>query len=62
MNFLWQTFETRRNLLKSLVKHDSITHSEGERTFPYFLKEQYLKLDYFKNNNEQVILQPTGDG
>ncbi|GGI43456.1 M20/M25/M40 family metallo-hydrolase [Mammaliicoccus stepanovicii] len=62
MTLLWQTAEEKENLLKSLVKHDSITHSEGEKTFPYFLKEQYLKLNYFKQNEEQVMLQPTGDG
>ncbi len=62
MNFLWQTFEDRKNLLKNLVQHDSITHSEGEKSFPYFLKKQYLKLDYFKKYSDQVILHPTGDG
>ncbi|UXV31493.1 M20/M25/M40 family metallo-hydrolase [Mammaliicoccus sciuri] len=62
MDLLWQTFEDRSDLLKSLVRHQSITHSEGEKTFPYFLREQYLKLDYFKRNAHQVMLQPTGDG
>lgn len=62
MRLLWQTSKDKENLLKDLVKHDSITHSEGEKSFPYFLKDQYLKLDYFKSKTEQVILQPTGDG
>lgn len=36
MNLLWQTSKERENLLKKLVSHASITHSEGEKTFPYF--------------------------
>lgn len=55
MDLLWQTFEDRSHLLKSLVRHQSITHSEGEKTFPYFLRDQYLRLDYFKRNAHQVI-------
>ncbi|MEB8093186.1 M20/M25/M40 family metallo-hydrolase [Mammaliicoccus lentus] len=62
MNLLWQTSKEREKLLKKLVSHASITHSEGEKTFPYFLMNEYLKLDYFKSREDQIILQPTGDG
>lgn len=46
MDLLWQTFENRSDLLKSLVRHQSITHSEGEKTFPYFLRS-ILKVRLF---------------
>ncbi len=59
---IWQTAAAREQLLKQLVNHNSITLSEGERTFPYLVEELLKKLDYFNNRDEQVILAPTGDG
>ncbi|UTH13905.1 M20/M25/M40 family metallo-hydrolase [Macrococcus equipercicus] len=62
MGYLWQTAADREALLKQIVKHDSITLSEGEKTFPYLVKALLQQLDYFKQHEEQVILAPTGDG
>lgn len=36
MNLLWQTSKEREKLLKKLVSHASITHSEGEKHFLIF--------------------------
>ncbi|TDM12730.1 M20/M25/M40 family metallo-hydrolase [Macrococcus lamae] len=62
MEYLWQKPADREALLKQLVKHHSITRSEGEKSFPHLVKDLLLQLDYFKQNNNQIILSPTGDG
>lgn len=62
MHTLWQTAEDRLALLKKLVRHDSITHSEGEKTFPKFLKNELMQLNYFKTHTTQIMLQETEDG
>ncbi|WP_086428056.1 M20/M25/M40 family metallo-hydrolase [Staphylococcus cornubiensis] len=58
----WQTAAGRAKLLKQLVAHSSVTHSEGEQSFPYLVKEKLLSLDYFKSHPEQIHLVPTQEG
>lgn len=58
----WQTAAGRALLLKQLVAHQSVTHSEGEQSFPYLVKDQLMSLDYFKAHPEQIHLVPTDDG
>lgn len=58
---LWQTERDRVNLLKKLVKHDSVTYSEGERQFPDLVKTELLKTDYFKSNEENIYFAYTTD-
>ena len=41
---LWQTSKDREKLLKQFVSHDSVTHSDGEKTFVNLVQktlEQY---------------------
>ncbi|UTH03206.1 M20/M25/M40 family metallo-hydrolase [Macrococcoides canis] len=61
MTTLWQTPQDRIELLKVLVKNDSVTGSEGEQLFPYFLKQQLEQLDYFRNNESHIHLVETTD-
>src|SRR5699024_6332572 len=44
-----------------LVKHDSVTYSEGERQFPDLVKTELLKTDYFKSNEENIYFAYTTD-
>ena len=62
MNKKWQTASDREILLKQLVAHSSVTHSTGEREFPYMIREELLTLDYFKTHPEHVKLIATNDG
>ena len=59
---LWQTERDRVNLLKKLVKHDSVTYSEGEKQFPDLVKTELLKTNYFKSNEENIYFAYTTDG
>ncbi|PHK49568.1 M20/M25/M40 family metallo-hydrolase [Staphylococcus edaphicus] len=59
---LWQTYEDRLTLLKQLVNHQSITNTEGELSFPDFLKQLLLQLSYFEKNKSHIILETTEDG
>ncbi|WBF52150.1 M20/M25/M40 family metallo-hydrolase [Macrococcoides canis] len=61
MNMLWQTPQDRIELLKRLVKNDSVTGSEGEQHFPFFLKQQLEQLDYFKDTESHIQLVETAD-
>lgn len=61
MKQMWQTAEAREQLLNELVKHQSISLSEGEKTFPYMVKEKLESLPYFQQH-EHVQLVETGDG
>lgn len=61
MNTLWQTPQDRIELLKRLVKNDSVTNSEGEQRFPFFLKQQLEQLDYFKETESHIQLVQTSD-
>ncbi len=58
---LWQTYEDRLNLLKSLVKHETVTSTQGEITFPNFVKNLLLKLEYFQQHQSQILLEATED-
>ncbi|MGW7854907.1 M20/M25/M40 family metallo-hydrolase [Staphylococcus xylosus] len=58
---LWQTYEDRLNLLKSLVKHETVTNTQGEITFPDFVKNLLLKLEYFQQHQSQILLEATED-
>ena len=58
---IWQTEKDRINLLKKLVKHNSVTYSEGERQFPDLVKNELLKTDYFKSNEENIHFAYTTD-
>ncbi len=62
MMSLWQNAEAREALLKQIVQFDSVTLSEGEKQFPFFIQQMLMELPYFKERKEQVILAPTGDG
>ncbi|TDM02264.1 M20/M25/M40 family metallo-hydrolase [Macrococcus carouselicus] len=62
MEGLWQSAEAREALLKDIVKFDSVTLSQGEKAFPYFIQQMLLELPYFKEHREQLVLAPTGDG
>ena len=59
---LWQTPEQRAALLKRIVGHPSVTLSQGERDFPYFLQGELKQLAYFESHPEHIVLTPTGDG
>ena len=61
MNGLWQTEDSRVELLKTLVKHDSITHSTGEKSFPDLVKSELLKLDYFNTHSDHIYFAHTED-
>ncbi|MCE4971180.1 M20/M25/M40 family metallo-hydrolase [Staphylococcus chromogenes] len=61
MMMKWQTAADRETLLKQLVAHSSVTHSTGEKGFPYMIQEELLTLDYFKARPEQVKLVATND-
>ncbi|ARJ50537.1 M20/M25/M40 family metallo-hydrolase [Staphylococcus lutrae] len=61
MNTQWQTPTERATLLKSLVAHESITHSKGEQTFPYFIKETLMSLKYFQHHPDHIRLVSTDD-
>ncbi|NQD99314.1 arginine utilization protein RocB, partial [Staphylococcus xylosus] len=58
---LWQTYEDRLKLLKNLVKHETVTNTQGEIAFPNFVKNLLLKLDYFQQHQSQVLLEVTED-
>lgn len=57
----WQTPQAREQLLRKLVQHHSISLTEGEKTFPFMVKEMLENNEHFKNNSN-IELVPTGDG
>ncbi|KIX91772.1 arginine utilization protein RocB [Staphylococcus microti] len=61
MHTLWQTPESRAALLKQLVAHDSVTHSQGEQTFPTMIRDLLMQLPYFQQHPEYITLTPTDD-
>ncbi|MCE4955695.1 M20/M25/M40 family metallo-hydrolase [Macrococcoides caseolyticum] len=61
MGLLWQTPEDRLALLKDLVKQDSITNSNGEVNFPFYIKETLKQLDYFNMFDSHIQLIETND-
>ncbi|UEX90459.1 M20/M25/M40 family metallo-hydrolase [Staphylococcus ratti] len=61
MNMKWQTASDREALLKQLVAHSSVTHSAGERTFPYMIRNKLMTIDYFKQHPGHVQLVATND-
>lgn len=58
---LWQTYEDRLILLKRLVNHQTVTNTEGELTFPSFIKQLLLQIPYFEKNQSQILLETTED-
>lgn len=61
MRLLWQTPEDRIALLKDLVKHASITNTEGETNFPFYFKQTLKQLDYFKEYDSHIKFIETND-
>ncbi|QLK86741.1 M20/M25/M40 family metallo-hydrolase [Staphylococcus sp. 17KM0847] len=61
MTAQWQTPEHREALLKKLVAHSSVTHSSGEKYFPYLIQEELSQLPYFQQHPEYLSLVPTDD-
>ncbi|WP_312039456.1 M20/M25/M40 family metallo-hydrolase [Macrococcoides bohemicum] len=61
MRLLWQTPADRIALLKDLVRHDSITNTEGEINFPFYIKQTLKQLDYFKQHDSHIKLIETYD-
>lgn len=61
MRLLWQTPEDRLVLLKDLVKHDSITNTDGEVNFPFYIKQTLKQLDYFNQHESHIQFIETSD-
>ncbi|WP_414043572.1 M20/M25/M40 family metallo-hydrolase [Macrococcus sp. EM39E] len=61
MRLLWQTPEDRLSLLKDLVKHDSITNTDGEVNFPFYIKQTLKQLDYFSEHESHIKFIETSD-
>ncbi|MBH9581009.1 M20/M25/M40 family metallo-hydrolase [Staphylococcus felis] len=57
----WQSKLSRETLLKQLVAHSSVTHSSGERQFPYMIQDELMTLNYYKQHPELIHLVPTKD-
>ncbi|REH98602.1 arginine utilization protein RocB, partial [Staphylococcus felis] len=55
----WQSKLSRETLLKQLVAHSSVTHSSGERQFPYMIQDELMTLNYYKQHPELIHLVPT---
>ncbi|ADI00402.1 M20/M25/M40 family metallo-hydrolase [Salisediminibacterium selenitireducens] len=55
-------FQDLEALIGELVSWDSITHTRGERDFPYRLQEKLLSLPCFQRNPERVRLHDGPDG
>src|SRR5699024_1947989 len=58
---LWQSYQSRLDLFKRLVNHQSITNTEGELTFPSFIKQLLLQLTYFQEYKNNIQLTKTED-
>lgn len=58
---LWQSYEDRATLLNRLVKHQTVTNTEGELTFPSFIKQLLLQLTYFQTNKSHIQMVQTED-
>ncbi len=56
----WNTEEQLEDLLCQLVSWDSRTGTEGEVLFPYKLKDELFKMDYFLNQPELLELHDAG--
>lgn len=54
MQTLWQNEQDRLTLLKQLVNHQSITNTQGEKTFPNLVNQLLFQLKYFKTNPNQI--------
>ncbi|WP_414055992.1 M20/M25/M40 family metallo-hydrolase [Macrococcus equi] len=61
MRSLWQTPEDRLNLLKELVKQDSITNTDGEVNFPFYIKQTLKQLEYFNKHESHIRFIETYD-
>lgn len=57
---LWQTEQQLEDLICKLVSFDSRTGTEGEISFPYLLKDELMKLDYFRSHSEYIELHDAG--
>ncbi|WP_134702398.1 M20/M25/M40 family metallo-hydrolase [Ammoniphilus sp. YIM 78166] len=58
---LWRTKEQKRQLLLNLVKHPSVTGSKAEVEVAEYVVQQLKQLPYFRENENDVQLNPTGD-
>lgn len=56
----WNTKEQLEDLICQLVSWDSRTGTEGEVLFPYKLKDELFKMEYFLNNPEFLELYDAG--
>ncbi len=58
----WQTKESLKELLVSLVEYQSITGSEDEVAVAEYIHRNLSFLPYFKHNTDMVKLHPLADG
>lgn len=56
----WNTKEQLEDLVCQLVSWDSRTGTEGEILFPYKLKDELFKMDYFVNHPDFLELHEAG--
>ncbi|RHW36692.1 M20/M25/M40 family metallo-hydrolase [Lysinibacillus yapensis] len=61
-NYKWSTPEQLRSLLCEVVSWDSISHTEGERRFPFKLQQKLLENDYFKEHPDYLSLHEADFG
>lgn len=59
---LWETPESLRELLCELVSWDSISSTEGERTFAPKVMDKLRELDYFQERSNQLQMHDAGLG
>ncbi len=52
-------FDEVKNITKELVKIPSIVKTSGESDVAKWIYDYYMKLDYFKDNTDQVVFQQT---
>lgn len=58
---LWQSPEDRLKLLKDLVKHDSVTNTDGEINFPFYVKRTLMQLEYYNKYESHIKFIETKD-
>lgn len=57
---LWQSEQQLEDLICKLVSFDSRTGTEGEILFPYKLRDELLKLDYFQSHEDYIEFHDAG--
>lgn len=53
-NTLWQNEKERLALLKRLVKHPTVTNTQGEKSFPSLVHQLLSQLNYFQKNSDHI--------